>query len=150
MVYESIDLGFISALTPSESSPQPEQRPYDALALSQPIITVDPLDTCVLCIHHALGVHRISCRSWMEELASALLPAEPEGALQSFWKEGHSSDVEFLVDTLRGGGRLACYRRLDPTAMLTLTKSPTGRSHQFLSLDSRSWRISEYLTPCWL
>lgn len=98
-MHHSIDLQLLDALDASSAS-------FRYLIPNPPTFHSDPLDNSSFYVHHALGVHWISVKPWVGDLAKVLEGSEgDEGKkrLEKYWAEKKgSSECGWVIDTWEG------------------------------------------------
>lgn len=78
-VYESIDLGLVSAMTQSSTSPGSKGL-LDLLLANQPVFLLDPLHDDMVYVYHAFGVHALDISPVLKGLASTLKEEDDDDA----------------------------------------------------------------------
>ncbi len=91
-VYETIDLGIVSALT--KSSDRPGQSLLDLVQGNHPVFQPDPIHEDTLYVYHAFGVHVLNLRSLLTSLATILRDSNDSDA-------GSSSGLEASLETVK-------------------------------------------------
>ena len=95
-VYESVDLGLISAL--HANSPESPSSLLPLLEANYPTFQVDPLYPGRIYVAHAFGVHAIDTIEWMKTLFSAMQD-EVTANVTEGTKAANGSEVIHLLDT---------------------------------------------------
>ncbi|RDB22839.1 Nucleoporin nup82 [Hypsizygus marmoreus] len=70
-VYETIDLGLVSALSSISAAPK-EPSPLDLLQGNHPVFLIDPIYDDTIYVYHAFGVHTLHIGPVLQSLAIAL------------------------------------------------------------------------------
>jgi nucleoporin NUP82 len=100
-VYETIDLGLVSALSRISAS-QSGPSALDLLEANHPLLLVDPIHDDTIYVYHAFGVHALHLGSVLQGLADALRAEDDEEGtlLTTALKKSCNTTVQPILTTL--------------------------------------------------
>ena len=93
-VFETVDLGLVSTIS---SDATPKTTPWDIIRHNQPTFTLDPIYPDTVYVSHALGVHCIVMRSWLQSVSRAL--EGDEQGLTTALQRTSGSEVFWMLNT---------------------------------------------------
>jgi nucleoporin NUP82 len=126
-VYESIDLGLVSAMT--QVSTAPGSKPLlDLLSANHPVFLLDPLHDDMIYVYHAFGAHALDISPVLKGLALALKEDDDDAKLKTKLEEPLMTNVRPILNTFSVQKGLVPYLSFCDGA---LTLFPTG--HPVLS-----------------
>lgn len=111
VVYETIDLGLVSAVTTASASSQPtlsfeRYREKDILRLNRPVFVADPIYQDMLYLYHACGLHSLNLSPWLQPLANSMQQGIEKG-VGNLVAKGIATEVTSMISTFSAKTRYA-------------------------------------------